>query len=213
MNTRFIRTGVISLGVIAASLLTTLGFSAMPARAQRNNNTIIADGRLTQAEYSPANAPVLVRGTVSPAVRDVQAFLRQRRFYYGTIDGIYGPNTYSAVLVFQRSRNLTPDGRIAASTWESLIDASNRNAPVGYTNLSRYSANTAPILKLGSQGQAVRYIQKYLKRKGYYTGTVDGIYGRATATSVEAFQQRNTNLGNDGIVGRRTWDVILDGVS
>ncbi len=212
MNTRFIRKSVISLGVIAASLL-TIGFSAIPAIAQRSNNTIIADGWLTQAEYSPANAPVLVRGTVSPAVRDVQAFLRQRGFYYGTIDGIYGPNTYSAVVVFQRSRNLTPDGRIAASTWESLVNASNRNAPVGYTNLSRYSANTAPVLKLGSQGQAVRDIQKYLKRQGYYTGAVDGIYGRATAASVEAFQQSNTNLRNDGILGRRTWDVILDGVS
>ncbi|MGI8502281.1 MAG: peptidoglycan-binding domain-containing protein [Hassallia sp.] len=212
MNTRFIRKSVISLGVIAASLL-TIGFSAIPAIAQRSNNTIIADGWLTQAEYSPANAPVLVRGTVSPAVRDVQAFLRQRGFYYGTIDGIYGPNTYSAVLVFQRSRNLTPDGRIGASTWESLVNASNRNAFVGYANLSRYSANTAPVLKLGSQGQAVRDIQKYLKRQGYYTGTVDGIYGRATAASVEAFQQSNTNLRNDGILGRRTWDVILDGVS
>ncbi len=211
MNTKFIRTGVISLGILGASLLTALGFSSTPARAQ--SNAIIADGRITQTEYSSANAPVLVRGTISPAVRDVQNFLRRQGFYYGLIDGVYGNNTYSSVITFQRSRNLTPDGQIGSQTWFALIDASNRNIPVGYTNLSRYSANTAPVLKIGSRGQAVRYIQKFLKRQGYYTGVVDGIYGRDTAASVEAFQQRNTNLRNDGIVGRSTWDVILDGVS
>ncbi|MBD2776446.1 peptidoglycan-binding domain-containing protein [Iningainema tapete] len=209
MNTKFIRTGVISLGFLGASLLTALGIGTAPAKAQ----IIIADGRLTQVEYSPATAPKLVRGTVSPAVKDVQAFLRQQGFYYGSVDGIYGPNTYSSVVTFQRSRNLPANGQIEAQTWEALIDAYNRNIPVGYTNLSRYSANTAPVLKIGSQGQAVRDVQKYLKQQGYYTGAVDGIYGRATAASVEAYQQRYTNLRNDGIVGQSTWAEILDGVS
>lgn len=211
MNTKFIRTGVISLGIVGASLLTALGSSSAPARAQ--SNTIIADGRLTQTEYSSTSAPVLVRGTVSPAVRDVQAFLRQRGFYYGLVDGVYGANTYSSVVTFQRSRNLIPDGRIGAQTWKALINSSNRNTPVGYANLSKYSPSTAPVLKIGNRGQAVRDIQKYLKQQGYYTGAVDGIYGSATAASVEAYQQRYTNLRNDGVVGRSTWSEILDGVS
>ncbi|BAY24014.1 peptidoglycan binding domain-containing protein [Calothrix sp. NIES-2100] len=55
---------------------------------------------------------------------------------------------------------------------------------------------------------AVKDIQAFLKQQGYYTGAVDGIYGSATAASVEAFQQHYANLQNDGIVGRNTWSTI-----
>ncbi|MBD2168591.1 peptidoglycan-binding protein [Calothrix membranacea FACHB-236] len=213
MNTQFIRSKILRVSLFSALVLGVLAVSMTPARGQTSSTltNIIADGRLI--EYSSSTAPILVRGTVTPAVRDVQTFLKQQGFYNGSIDGIYGPNTYSAVVTFQRSRNLTADGRIGQNTWEALLDAYNRNTPVNSNNLSQYSPNTAPILKIGSQGQAVKDIQAFLKQQGYYTGAVDGIYGSATAASIEAFQQRYANLQNDGIVGRNTWSTILDTVS
>lgn len=43
--------------------------------------TITADGNLN--EYSPTTAPFIVRGTVTPAVKDVQLLLKKLGFYNG----------------------------------------------------------------------------------------------------------------------------------
>ena len=42
------------------------------------------------------------------------------------------------------------------------------------------TATPASSLKLGSQGQEVRNVQKKLKDLGFYKGTVDGDFGEAT---------------------------------
>lgn len=39
-------------------------------------------------------------------------------------------------------------------------------------------------------GSEVRTIQDKLKRWGYYTGNVDGIYGSLTVSAVKKFQQK-----------------------
>lgn len=67
---------------------------------------------------------------------------------------------------------------------------------------------TRPILRLGSQGEAVVELQAALKLLGYYTGTVDGIYSDATASAVTQFQQA-VGLTADGIVGQSTWERLF----
>ncbi len=65
----------------------------------------------------------------------------------------------------------------------------------------------APVVealsKYGSRGTEVRTIQEKLKRWGYYTGGVDGIYGSLTVSAVKKFQQKN-GLKVDGIAGTQT---------
>ncbi len=58
-------------------------------------------------------------------------------------------------------------------------------------------------LTLGSRGEHVTLIQQRLKEWGYYTGTVDGIFGRGTYNAVVRFQRKN-GLTADGRVGRKT---------
>ena len=55
----------------------------------------------------------------------------------------------------------------------------------------------------GSSGSEVRKIQEKLKRWGYYSGNVDGIYGNKTVEAVKYFQRKN-NLTVDGIAGTKT---------
>lgn len=57
--------------------------------------------------------------------------------------------------------------------------------------------------KKGSSGAVVTQIQTKLKSWGYYTGTVDGIYGSGTERAVRAFQQKN-GLTVDGKAGDQT---------
>ena len=59
----------------------------------------------------------------------------------------------------------------------------------------------------GSSGSAVRQIQTKLQNWGYYTGSVDGIYGSATAKAVRQFQQSN-GLAVDGKAGPQTLKAL-----
>ena len=61
----------------------------------------------------------------------------------------------------------------------------------------------AASYKKGSNGAVVTQIQTKLKSWGYYTGTVDGIYGSVTERAVRAFQQKN-GLTVDGKAGDQT---------
>ena len=59
------------------------------------------------------------------------------------------------------------------------------------------------LSKYGSRGSEVTQIQTKLKRWGYYTGNIDGIYGTQTVNAVKYFQRKN-GLTVDGIAGPAT---------
>lgn len=59
------------------------------------------------------------------------------------------------------------------------------------------------ILKYGSKGATVTEAQKRLKDWGYYTGSVDGVYGWRTVLAVRSFQQKN-GIRVDGVIGSAT---------
>ena len=70
------------------------------------------------------------------------------------------------------------------------------------------AASTGQTLEKGSEGDAVRMLQRKLKDLGYLSGTVDGSYGIATEAAVIAFQQRN-GLTPDGKCGDLTLQVLF----
>ena len=61
----------------------------------------------------------------------------------------------------------------------------------------------AALYKRGSSGATVTQIQTRLKSWGYYSGSVDGIYGSATESAVKYFQRKN-GLSVDGQAGDKT---------
>lgn len=63
--------------------------------------------------------------------------------------------------------------------------------------------NILALSKYGSRGSEVTQIQTKLKRWGYYSGSVDGIYGTQTVNAVKYFQRKN-GLTVDGIAGPAT---------
>lgn len=65
------------------------------------------------------------------------------------------------------------------------------------------SGTVEALSKYGSRGSEVTQIQTKLKRWGYYTGSIDGIYGDKTVAAVKYFQRKN-GLTQDGIAGSRT---------
>lgn len=63
------------------------------------------------------------------------------------------------------------------------------------------------LSKYGSRGEEVKKIQEKLKAWGYYSGSVDGIYGSQTFEAVKKFQRKN-NLSVDGIAGQKTLQAL-----
>lgn len=66
----------------------------------------------------------------------------------------------------------------------------------------------APVLRSGSQGEAVIQLQSRLKALGYYTGEIDGQFGAGTREAVTAFQ-KNNGLEADGQAGAETGMVLF----
>jgi len=130
--------------------------------------------------------PVLRRGDRNAAVRVMQYLLEDRGVAV-TVDGIFGPNTESAVKAFQADNDLQQDGIVGELTWSRLIRT----------------------LQEGSSGAAVTAIQVILSRIVPPYLDFDGIFGPNTEASVKAFQADN-DLQQDGIVGPQTWRALAN---
>ena len=65
----------------------------------------------------------------------------------------------------------------------------------------------AAVLRQGSRGGEVKEVQRRLKQWGYYSGSVDGIFGSGTKKAVISFQKKN-GLTADGIVGKATYKAL-----
>ena len=71
------------------------------------------------------------------------------------------------------------------------------------------------ILKKGSTGEDVKYIQNCLISLNYSCGTsgADGNFGSNTEKAVISYQKNHKDINNnrlsiDGIVGKKTWNAI-----
>lgn len=66
---------------------------------------------------------------------------------------------------------------------------------------------TVELVTWGSRGSLVRDTQQRLQELGYYTGSVDGIFGSRTYDALVAFQ-RDNGLTPDGIAGVVTLNAL-----
>lgn len=85
-----------------------------------------------------------------------------------------------------------------------LEDGANAKAPATVTV-------KLEVLQKGSEGEQVETLQRILHAMGYDLGSrcpIDGSFGSKTDGAVRAFQKAN-GLTVDGIVGAKTWPVLL----
>jgi len=68
------------------------------------------------------------------------------------------------------------------------------------------------LLAQGDRGDAVQNLQLQLRRLGFPTGVVDGIYGPLTQQAVRLFQE-SVGLPGTGAVDQATWSLLQSGTS
>ncbi len=69
--------------------------------------------------------------------------------------------------------------------------------------VTNYIDSNVAVVEAALTTSQTRTVQTKLKRWGYYTGGIDGIYGNQTRKAVRLFQKKN-RLAVDGIVGPKT---------
>lgn len=127
-----------------------------------------------------------------------------------TPDGEFGPRTQTAVREIQSYMRLNPDGVIGNATWDGIFELLRRlnvmtNIPV---------ASSSFYLSNGDYGIDVFKMQEYLnefaaKNPCLKSVKVDGEYGNAMRMAVQQYQYLK-NLTIDGIIGKATWDNIVN---
>lgn len=135
--------------------------------------------------------PLVERGDDVFPVRPLQQLLRARN-HPVAVDGIFGPNTESAVKSFQQAAGLAADGQVGKLTWPKLIVQ----------------------VKKGDQGDAVRGVQEVIQfhdQSNHPPNHVDGIFGPKTDQWVRGFQDA-VGTAVDGIVGPITWRAMVTGL-
>lgn len=122
------------------------------------------------------------------------------------VDGIFGPDTKTAVVAYQALAGLKADGIIGEDTWQSII--------ADYESLPVPPAEEYPgtPLDIGSRGVHTAVIQGKLNALStIYTAIKkqpeDGKYGYKTRQAVKMFQ-RQFSLSPDGVTGKNTWEKI-----
>ena len=177
---------------------------------------LYSDGAARASTVAASTGETLEKGSEGDAVRSLQKRLKELGYLTGAVDGSFGIATEAAVIAFQQRNSLTPDGKAGTATLNRLYgeDAiKNGGSPVDTsiktstgttgTDTSGIASTGYVTLEEGSEGDAVRKLQQRLKKLGYYTGSIDGRFGEATAAAVMAFQLRN-NLTVDGKAGPAT---------
>lgn len=157
------------------------------------------------SSQNPSDYPVptrtLKKGMSGDDVKWLQATLKKLGGSI-SITGYFGNQTHSAVVAFQKKQGLTQDGIVGSGTRSKLIAALNSGSGSGS---SQYPVPTR-TLKLGCEGNDVKWLQQNLVRLGY-TNSITGYFGTVTESNVKAFQRSN-GLTADGKAGPQTISKI-----
>jgi peptidoglycan hydrolase-like protein with peptidoglycan-binding domain len=133
---------------------------------------------------TPTGHPLLEAGSTNAfEVKRLQAMLN------AGVTGVFSIAIKQAVLIFQSTNRLTADGVVGNQTWGALI--------------ARTKAHMPSLVQLNSPNRA-----DVMKLQSLLGITADGDFGKNTLATVMNYQKAH-GLVNDGVVGDKTWSVLL----
>ncbi len=165
--------------------------------------------------YDDNSFPGILRfGDTGTGVQTLQFYLKNIAAFNPfipdiAIDGIFGRSTENVVRAFQSYYGLFVDGVVGENTWNEIVRVYLNITEGGSITIEPYPGF---LLRVGSQGEEVLYVQKLLNRIRPVFATIpslaeDGIYGSRVQRAVREFQ-RIFGLSTDGVVGRDTWNAL-----
>ena len=161
-------------------------WAILASMANASRTTLVAFAAAVVASLGPAQAQAA--GDVDVAA--LQVALQARGLYAGTIDGVAGPGTATAVRALERRAGLAVDGIAGPRVRRAL------------GRLGRHALGSR-VLRVGSVGWDVSALQFRLAWRGFPSGAFDGGFGAHVDAAVRAYQ-RFAGLPADGVAGPAT---------
>lgn len=155
---------------------------------------------------------------IGQPIRSLQTMLRviaeDKPGHVRTIpDGIYGPETMSAVTVFQRNHGLPPTGVTNQETWEAIVEEYDAAL------ISRSSAyplniilNPGQIIRKGERHPHLYLVQGMLavlaeSYRSIAAPAMTGLLDNATSDAIASFQMLS-GLPMTGHLDKHTWKQL-----
>ena len=201
-----------------ANGLTADGKAGVKTLAQLYSGSSVSgstSGTASSEIYTAKNPNTLQSGDSGSKVTQLQNALKLLGFYTGGVDGKFGSGTKKAVMQFQRVNGLTVDGLAGTQTQKLLYSQVDSGVSGGSSSSGSSSSGSSGFtrtLRKGYTGADVIAVQQKLKELGFYSGSVDGVYGTGSIAAVKKFQQQN-GLTADGLVGSRTYTALMSASS
>lgn len=153
------------------------------------------------------NPNTLKYGDSGSRVTELQTALVKLGYNTNGVDGRFGAGTQRAVISFQKDNGLEADGLAGTKTLELLYAKANGSGSSSGSS-SGTSTGLTRTLRRGYTGDDVIAVQERLKELGYYTGSIDGVYGSGSIAAATAFQ-KNNGLKVDGLTGQSTYAALF----
>ena len=181
-----------------------------------------AQGVATKVKtLSPVAGVAMKQGNTGEAVGKLQERLKELGYYTGSINCTYDAATKAAVLAFQKKNGLKKDGIAGSETQKAIYsesalrpDSTPTPAPTpeptptpSPTPAPTYKVPTKTV-QFGSEGTDAKTVQRRLRDLGYYTGRIDGVFGKGSVDALKSFQAEN-GLTPDGKAGSATFRILF----
>lgn len=124
-------------------------------------------------------------------IATVQQRLKQAGAYTGRTDGVWGGDSVTALVRFQRGHGLQATGQLNQATVATLgLNPAEllAPAPAGVPTTASVPSPASGVAEPLAP-EVVRTIQGRLRQLGFYPGQIDGIWGPGMQSSIERFQQ------------------------
>ena len=110
--------GLVLVGPVRERIGQALTASRNEGQRPKARSLAVGDVHTTADDVQEAILEYRMRS--AKRVKQVQRALKQAGFDPGSIDGLIGHRTHTALIEFQKAHRLEPDGVLGVKTWEAL---------------------------------------------------------------------------------------------
>ena len=177
---------------------------------KRTLSLVLLLAALCAAVTQTAAAQSVYWGSKSDLVRQVQQKLQKWGYLKGAADGVFGQDTYEAVVLFQKKNGLTADGVVGTATFQAL--GINTGAVATSTGKSKNLDLLARLVYGEARGEpylgqvAVAAVVLNRVKHASFPNTISGVIYRAGAFDVVADGQ--IDLSPDAQALRAAQDAL-----
>jgi len=163
------------------------------AAGEATNSVVVAVPRARPAEPVPAKLEVpAVPRTPAEIMTEIQRELARRGFYDGSIDGVHGPRTDSAIRDFEQAAGLKPSLQANEALLQMIVKSSieaPKTATASAPPPAAGSGRNDAIADVLSPLRRVIALQRALAQYGYGQIKPTGIVDAETRAAIEKFER------------------------